>query len=261
MEPFLVSLLTDLLSVDNTTRNAAEEHLNNIEFPVKLLHLTTVIRNQDTPADVKDLAAVLLRRSVLQHADDLPQLDKGMLSACRVELLQSVQLETNAPIRRRICDTISEFARAAVDDDDINHWPELLTYLFDWCNVDKPELFECALQIMRVVPIIFILQIDALIDVIQHVLFQALVCPNVAVSEGAVTAINAFVMYLDSLVIRQRLGELLPYMINILERNVELQGEETVFKSFIDVAEHCPRFFKPQLGKTFDAMVKVNEHT
>jgi hypothetical protein len=182
-----------------------------------------------------------------------------MLSACRVELLQSVQLETNAPIRRRICDTISEFARAAVDDDDINHWPELLTYLFDWCNVDKPELFECALQIMRVVPIIFILQIDALIDVIQHVLFQALVCPNVAVSEGAVTAINAFVMYLDSLVIRQRLGELLPYMINILERNVELQGEETVFKSFIDVAEHCPRFFKPQLGKTFDAMVKIME--
>lgn len=36
-----------------------------------------------------------------------------------------------------------------LDDNDINHWPEVLTFLFECCNLDHPELYESALHILR----------------------------------------------------------------------------------------------------------------
>ncbi len=36
-----------------------------------------------------------------------------------------------------------------IDDNDINHWPELLQFLFNCCNLDIPHMYESALQIVR----------------------------------------------------------------------------------------------------------------
>ena len=37
----------------------------------------------------------------------------------------------------------------AIDDDDVNHWPEVLKFLFECCSLNHPQLYESALRIIR----------------------------------------------------------------------------------------------------------------
>lgn len=41
------------------------------------------------------------------------------------------------------------FIYMVADDDDINHWPEVLKFLFECCSLETPQLYESALRIIR----------------------------------------------------------------------------------------------------------------
>lgn len=63
---------------------------------------------------VKDLAAVLLRRVLLQKVDELNQIDLTVIRVCRLELLEAIQVEENDSLRHKICDAVAELARASI---------------------------------------------------------------------------------------------------------------------------------------------------
>ena len=130
---------------------------------------------------VRTIAPVLLRRVFLQmeHTDLSEQIDSAVLQSCRAQLLVAVQSEPSPPIRRKICDAIAELARSSIggfltshlflhsfyslsllsiftplfsclaDEGDVNHWPEILKFLFNSCNLAQPHLYESALHIIR----------------------------------------------------------------------------------------------------------------
>lgn len=43
-----------------------------------------------------------------------------------------------------------------------------------------------------------------------------------------------------------------------MERNFESQSDETILKALIDLAEHRPRYLRPQLVRICDLMIKVS---
>ena len=130
---------------------------------------------------VRTIAPVLLRRVFLQmeHTDLSEQIDSAVLQSCRAQLLVAVQSEPSPLIRRKICDAIAELARSSIgefltsqpflhsfyslsllsiftplfsclaDEGDVNHWPEILKFLFNSCNLAQPHLYESALHIIR----------------------------------------------------------------------------------------------------------------
>lgn len=62
------------------------------------------------------MAAVLLRRVFLQleYKDLVEELPAQVISNCQAEMLVAVQMETNAAIRRKICDAVAELARSSL---------------------------------------------------------------------------------------------------------------------------------------------------
>lgn len=208
---------------------------------------------------MKTIAAVLLRRIflTLEYSELAAEVDAGVLGGCRAELILAIQNETSAPIRRKICDAVAELARSSMDDDEVNHWPELLKFLFGCCSLETPHLYESALHIITVVPVVFGTQLEYCLDVIKHVLVQALGCSNKDVWTEAFKASTAFIVSLESNQIRNRFTDLLPLLLAVLERSVGLQDDDALLKAFIDVGDHCPKFLRAQLEQVIELMLKV----
>ena len=43
----------------------------------------------------------------------------------------------------------------------------------------------------------------------------------------------------------------------VLERSIQLQDSDTIMKSFIDLADHCPKFLRSQIENIIELMLKV----
>lgn len=50
----------------------------------------------------------------LEYKDLTEDLPSDVLANCQVELLMAVQMESNASIRRKICDAVAELARSSL---------------------------------------------------------------------------------------------------------------------------------------------------
>jgi len=213
-------VLAALLSPDNETRNQAEEQFTNLQAAIKVPHLVSAMRTHGASEEVRTIAAVLLRRVFLQmeYKDLSEQIDVGVLHGCRAELLLAVQTEPSAPIRRKICDAIAELARSSIDEEDINHWPEILKFLFDSCDLERYHLYENALHIISVVPGIFGNQLNYCVDVINQMLVRALESQHKEVWSEAFKAATAFIVFLDNNSLRHRFAGLLPLMLAVSGR-------------------------------------------
>ncbi len=54
--------------------------------------------------------------------EEVSQLNPVLLNACRSELLQALETESESTIRRKICDAVAEFARAAIGNKLLTAW-------------------------------------------------------------------------------------------------------------------------------------------
>jgi hypothetical protein len=205
------------------------------------------------------MAAVLLRRVFLQldYGDLHKEVDPGVLRQYQTELLQALSSEPLAPIRRKIGDAVAEMARSSIDDDNVNHWVELLSFLFECCTLEQPHLYESALHIISVVPGVFANQLISCLDVIKGLLLKALQAPQNEVQSEAFKATVAFITHLDTAQLRSRFTDMLPLLLAIVGKSVEGQEDDSLLKAFIDLGEQCPKFLRPQLDATIELMLKI----
>ena len=76
------------------------------------------------------MSCVLLRQLIISQGDQLAQEQPEALLPCKVQLLQMLQSEREPIVRRKVCDAVAELARLYIDDNEVNHWPEILQFLF-----------------------------------------------------------------------------------------------------------------------------------
>uniref|UniRef100_A0A667ZJA9 Karyopherin (importin) beta 3 n=1 Tax=Myripristis murdjan TaxID=586833 RepID=A0A667ZJA9_9TELE len=139
-------LLGNLMSPDNTARKQAEETYDTIPGPNKITFLLQAIRDASATEEVKQMAAVLLRRLLSSSFEEIyPGLTLEMQTAIKTELLTSIQQETSPNIRKKVCDIAAELSRNLIDDDGNNQWPELESvkqmqcFMFDSCLSLPPQ--------------------------------------------------------------------------------------------------------------------------
>uniref|UniRef100_A0A4W6EXL2 Karyopherin (importin) beta 3 n=1 Tax=Lates calcarifer TaxID=8187 RepID=A0A4W6EXL2_LATCA len=121
-------LLGNLMSPDNNVRKQSEETYDTIPGQNKITFLLQAVRDASAAEEVKQMAAVLLRRLLSSSFEEIyPGLTLEMQTAIKTELLTSIQQETSPNIRKKVCDIAAELSRNLIG----NH-PEILTAYKDF---------------------------------------------------------------------------------------------------------------------------------
>uniref|UniRef100_A0A8C5ALJ6 TOG domain-containing protein n=1 Tax=Gadus morhua TaxID=8049 RepID=A0A8C5ALJ6_GADMO len=168
-------LLGNLMSPDNGIRKQSEETYDGIPGQNKVTFLLQAVRDATGTEEVKQMAAVLLRRLLSSSFEEIyPGLTVEMQTAVKTELLASIQTEASPNIRKKVCDIAAELSRNLVGDDGNNQWPELLKFLFDSVNSQDVSLRESALHIFWNFPGIFGNQQQHYMEVIKRMLVQCM---------------------------------------------------------------------------------------
>uniref|UniRef100_A0A2C9W5Q1 Importin N-terminal domain-containing protein n=1 Tax=Manihot esculenta TaxID=3983 RepID=A0A2C9W5Q1_MANES len=139
MAQSLELLLIQFLMPDNDARRQAEEQIKRLaKDPQVVPALVQHLRTAKTP-NVRQLAAVLLRKKITGHWAKLsPQLKQVVKNS----LIESITLEHSPPVRRASANVVSIIAKYAVP---AGEWPDLLPFLFQCSQSAQEDHREVAL--------------------------------------------------------------------------------------------------------------------
>ncbi|KXJ29691.1 importin-5 [Exaiptasia diaphana] len=252
------SLISQLLSISNEIRSQAEAQYEAVDDVTKIHFLLQVLKVSQSP-EIRQMAAVLLRRIFANTVDFIKKLGDEALVTVKADLLRGIQEEQNASVRRKICDAASELSKSLLDEEGYNHWQDLLKFLFECCNSQKAELKESALHIFCSFPGVFGNQQDHYLNVIKQMLYQ---CLNDQTSSEvrfmAARALCAFITDQVAEVKQRQFAELVPGIIQVVRESAQSDGDDTVLKSgLIDLAENCPKMLRPSLEPLIHLLIEI----
>ncbi|XP_077408613.1 importin-5 [Vanacampus margaritifer] len=252
-------LLANLMSPDNNVRKQSEETYDTIPGQTKITFLLQAIRDPSAAEEVRQMAAVLLRRLLSSSFEEIyPGLTVDMQTAIKTELLTSIQQETSVNIRKKVCDIAAELSRNLIDDDGNNQWPEVLKFLFDSVNSDNVGLREAALHIFWNFPGIFGNQQQHYMDVIKRMLVQCMQDQaNPQIRTLAARAASSFVLSNEgNSALLKHFADLLPGILQAVNESC-YQGDDSVLKSLVEIADTAPKYLRPNLEATLQLCLKL----
>eukprot|EP00257_Ricinus_communis_P014233 XP_015571855.1 importin-4 [Ricinus communis] len=139
MAQSLELLLIQFLMPDNDARRQAEEQIKRLaKDPQVVPALVQHLRTAKTP-NVRQLAAVLLRKKITGHWAKLPPQLKNLV---KQSLIESITMEHSPPVRRASANVVSIIAKYAVP---AGEWPDLLPFLFQCSQSVQEDHREVAL--------------------------------------------------------------------------------------------------------------------
>ncbi|KAM9396924.1 importin-5 [Salvelinus alpinus] len=252
-------LLGNLMSPDNEIRKQSEEAYDTIPGQTKITFLLQAIRDAACAEEVKTMAAVLLRRLLSSSFEEIyPGLTVDMQTAVKTELVTSIQTEASPNIRKKVADIAAELCRNLLDDDGNNQWPELLKFLFDSVNSDNVGLREAALHIFWNFPGIFGNQQQHYMEVIKRMLVQCMQDQeNPQIRTLAARAAASFVLSNEgNAVLLKHFSDLLPGILQAVNESC-YQGDDSVLKSLVEIADTAPKYLRPNLEATLQLSLKL----
>uniref|UniRef100_A0A7N8XCL0 Importin-5 n=1 Tax=Mastacembelus armatus TaxID=205130 RepID=A0A7N8XCL0_9TELE len=236
-----------------------QETYDTIPGQNKITFLLQAVRDASAAEEVKQMAAVLLRRLLSSSFEEIyPGLTMEMQTAIKTELLTSIQQETSPNIRKKVCDIAAELARNLIDDDGNNQWPEVLKFLFDSVNSDSVGLREAALHIFWNFPGIFGNQQQHYMEVIKRMLVQCMQDQaNPQIRTLAARAAASFVLSNESnTALLKHFADLLPGILQAVNESC-YQGDDSVLKSLVEIADTAPKYLRPNLEATLQLCLKL----
>ncbi|KAJ6379913.1 hypothetical protein OIU76_016549 [Salix suchowensis] len=260
------TLLSHLMSSSNDQRSAAEFLFNLCKqtHPDSLLLRLTQLLSSSSFPETRAMSAVLLRKHLTSATDDsflYPKLTESTRSTIKISLLSSLQHETAKSVTRKINDTISELAAAALPD---GGWQELLPFMLQCVTAqNNHNLQESALLIFaRLAQYIG----EALIPHLATLHEVFLNCLNNSTSgEVRIAALNATINFIQCLTNnsdREKFQDLLPLMMRTLtgalNGNQEATAQEAL-ELLIELAGGEPRFLRKQIVEVVGSMLQIAE--
>ncbi|XP_016295941.1 importin-5-like [Sinocyclocheilus anshuiensis] len=252
-------LLSNLMSPDNTVRKQSEETYDTIPGQTKITFLLQAIHDVSAAEEVKQMAAVLLRRLLSSSFEEVyPSLAIDMQTAIKTELLAGIQSEGSSNIRKKVCDIAAELARNLIDEDGNNQWPEILKFLFDSVNSQDVNLREAALHIFWNFPGIFGNQQQHYLEVIKRMLVQCMQDQeNPQIRTLAARAASSFILTNErNTALLKHISDLLPGILQAVNESCYC-GDDSVLKSLVEVADTAPKYLRPNLEATLQLSLKL----
>ncbi|ORY60708.1 armadillo-type protein [Pseudomassariella vexata] len=249
----LTQLLQALQSPDNSVRSQAEDHLQTswtATQPEVLLMGLAEQMNGSEEASIRSFAAVIFRRIASKTCKNdkndtveiFISLSPDQASAIRQKLLEALANESSQPVRNKISDAVADVGRQYSENNDT--WPELLGVLFNLSMAPDAGKRETAYRVFATTPGIIEKQHEgAVLEAFQ----RGFKDDAVGVRLAAMEAFAAFFRGLGKKQQPKYFG-LLPDVLNILPPIKDSHDSDDLSKALlalIDLAETCPKMFKP----------------
>ncbi|KAB2620412.1 importin-4-like [Pyrus ussuriensis x Pyrus communis] len=252
MSQSLELLLIQFLMPDNDARRQAEDQIKRLaKDPQVVPALVQHLRTAKTP-NVRQLAAVLLRKKITGHWAKLSPQSKHLV---KQSLIESITMEHSPPVRRASANVVSVVAKYAVP---AGEWPDLLPFLFQCSQSAQEEHREVAL-------ILF----SSLTETIGNTFrphfadLQALLLKCLQdetsnrVRVAALKAVGSFLEFTHDGVEVVKFREFIPSILNV-SRQCLAAGEEDVAIIAFEIFDELIESPAPLLGESVKSIVQFS---
>ncbi|CAI5467286.1 unnamed protein product, partial [Closterium sp. Yama58-4] len=255
----LAAVLQQLLLPENESRKAAEAAFKQLsKDPAVLLALLHFLKAGPSP-DVRQLAAVLMRKKVAGLWAQQPAEAKASIKSA---LLESIALEPSPVVRRASADVASVIAKHSVPN---GEWPELLPFLLQCSQGQQEDHRELAF-------ILFAALVETIGDVLRphfpalHGIFVAGLRDQASarVRVAALKAVAALVEYLDSEQDVALMRDLVAPMLDVGRFSAGSGDEVTVVRVcevVTELAEHPAPVIAPSLPAVIQFALELASNT
>ncbi|WIA30405.1 hypothetical protein OEZ86_000490 [Tetradesmus obliquus] len=201
------AILTALLSTDNQVRKQAEEAVQHVASrPEVVAEMLQHVQHAANP-EVRQLAAVLLRKWVPRHWAKLPAEVK---SGAQQVLLERIAHEPVHSVRRALADVVAATARLTVPE---GQWPGLMDFLHQCSRADSADHREVGLLLFAALFETIGVHLQPHVPAILQALAAGAGHPSAAVQAAALSAVEPllpFIMDAHVPAFHSLLGALLP---------------------------------------------------
>ncbi|KAL8222745.1 hypothetical protein R6Q57_020144 [Mikania cordata] len=252
MSQSLELLLIQFLMPDNDARRQAEDQIKRLaKDPQVVPALIHHLRTAKTP-NVRQLAAVLLRKKITGHWAKLPPQLRQLV---KQSLIESITMEHSPPVRRASANVVSIIAKYAVPG---GEWPDLLPFLFQCSQSPQEDHREVAL-------ILFSSLTETIGDSFRPYFadLQALLlkCLQDETSNGvrvaALKAVGSFIEFTHDAAEVIKFREFIPSILNV-SRQCIASGDEDVAIIAFEIFDELIESPAPLLGDSVKAIVQFS---
>ncbi|KAG2553167.1 hypothetical protein PVAP13_9KG514100 [Panicum virgatum] len=253
MAQSLELLLIQFLMPDNDARRQAEEQIRRLaRDPQVVPALVHHLRTAKTP-NVRQLAAVLLRKKITSHWPKLPLDSKASLKQA---LIDSITLDHSHPVRRASANVVSIIAKYAIP---AGEWPELLPFLFQCSQSPQEDHREVALILFSSLTETIGATFQSHLNNLQPILLKCLQDESSSrVRIAALKAVGSFIEYVnDGGDIVKMFRDFVPSILNI-SRQCLANGEEDVASIAFEIFDELIESPAPLLGDSVRSIVQFS---
>ncbi|OLL23441.1 Importin subunit beta-3, partial [Neolecta irregularis DAH-3] len=233
-------VVSQLSSPDNHIRTVAENSLNQLvnDRPDMTIPALAEQTRRNPDPQIRSLCIVLLRRMTFKPPPNnlngkLIWVVIGPVARAQIQnmLLQGLETEQDSAVRRKLCDTVAEFARHIMDDQ--GSWPELLQSLLECTKSADPSFRDSGYRVFMFVPGL----IESQHSLHLEAVFKAgLEDSNPDVRLIALKSFASFLVSMDTQSAK-RFTTLLPSMMNVLPPLARPECVEDLIQALIAVVE------------------------
>jgi len=253
MAQSLELLLIQFLMPDNDARRQAEEQIRRLaRDPQVVPALVHHLRTAKTP-NVRQLAAVLLRKKITSHWPKLPLDSKASLKQA---LIDSITLDHSHPVRRASANVVSIIAKYAIP---AGEWPELLPFLFQCSQSPQEDHREVALILFSSLTETIGATFQSHLNNLQPILLKCLQDESSSrVRIAALKAVGSFIEYVnDGGDIVKMFRDFVPSILNV-SRQCLANGEEDVASIAFEIFDELIESPAPLLGDSVRSIVQFS---
>ncbi|CAL4938634.1 unnamed protein product [Urochloa decumbens] len=253
MAQSLELLLIQFLMPDNDARRQAEEQIRRLaRDPQVVPALVHHLRTAKTP-NVRQLAAVLLRKKITSHWPKLPLDAKASLKQA---LIDSITLDNSHPVRRASANVVSIIAKYAIP---AGEWPDLLPFLFQCSQSPQEDHREVALILFSSLTETIGATFQSHLNNLQPILLKCLQDETSSrVRIAALKAVGSFIEYVnDGGDIVKMFRDFVPSILNV-SRQCLANGEEDVASIAFEIFDELIESPAPLLGDSVRSIVQFS---
>lgn len=253
MAQSLELLLIQFLMPDNDARRQAEEQIRRLaRDPQVVPALVHHLRTAKTP-NVRQLAAVLLRKKITSH---WPKLLMDSKASLKQALIDSITLDNSHPVRRASANVVSIIAKYAIP---AGEWPELLPFLFQCSQSPQEDHREVALILFSSLTETIGATFQSHLNNLQPILLKCLQDETSSrVRIAALKAVGSFIEYVnDGGDIVKMFRDFVPSILNV-SRQCLANGEEDVASIAFEIFDELIESPAPLLGDSVRSIVQFS---
>lgn len=253
MAQSLELLLIQFLMPDNDARRQAEEQIRRLaRDPQVVPALVHHLRTAKTP-NVRQLAAVLLRKKITSH---WPKLHPDSKASLKQALIDSITLDHSHPVRRASANVVSIIAKYAIP---AGEWSELLPFLFQCSQSQQEDHREVALILFSSLTETIGATFQSHLNNLQPILLKCLQDETSSrVRIAALKAVGSFIEYVnDGGDIVKMFRDFVPSILNV-SRQCLANGEEDVASIAFEIFDELIESPAPLLGDSVRSIVQFS---